>query len=674
MYYHHNIIISHHTLYCTSSLSTLRYISILMYVISRDMIITIFLWSSCRRRVEGGRQPEGRAVLSAVGMWRSFKEFIGLSENRSRSRSRENRGAGGGRSSSSSSGGGGTGGTGGGGRAGEVVDPPIPELPDFWKPIRSQIIACILEFATREELKQLERCQVKRIATCCSLEAARRDRVLSSMVHSARAFASLVTPGTKSEELASPKCVLPSRAAAGDVAGNVVPGLTESALEQIANAIVEKSSVGERFQAFARDDVAEFLTVLNAVCRSSKTVFGRARDQKSANEGTWSRHAVSVIGYAYWRIVSMSQSSRLRTDNGNEKKIANLVPANMTVHRQAHVSALWAAEMIAGSWEKFVERLQHVFLNAEEKDVFLQDRDATDDRPRARNWSFADIRPFVEHRRLVCTISLMQKLADADRCWNDNPMSLTKSLQDMLESEKQDTLPWYGVGSVICYDVWVAMYLHFDRLIPPPTFFQEVSPSSFSEDLVMSIGTWLNTDAQITRKKEEDAATGREEDMKSVPNDGQDKKSDSESQDDVAMSPRSKSRIKKLETLNDSVTTTADEIDNIEKSFNDEAMAAAQYYSTEGPLQSDLVRERATIAKIRLAGFANDLAQVYGNLEKLQFTKVDAIITADLVSGRIDAKQKRKGLTKSISALMERVISLRKQVELERSSGASRKK
>ena len=40
------------------------------------------------------------------------------------------------------------------------------------------------------------------------------------------------------------------------------------------------------------------------------------------------------------------------------------------------------------------------------------------------------------------------------------------------------------------------------------------------------------------------------------------------------------------------------------------------------------------VAEARLASVVDELAQQYGNLEKLLFTKVDAIITADLDSGR----------------------------------------
>jgi len=50
----------------------------------------------------------------------------------------------------------------------------------------------------------------------------------------------------------------------------------------------------------------------------------------------------------------------------------------------------------------------------------------------------------------------------------------------------------------------------------------------------------------------------------------------------------------------------------------------------------------------------------------LQCTKVDAIITADLNSGKTTAKLKRKQLTKNIAALLDNIIALRKKIDSEK--------
>jgi len=46
----------------------------------------------------------------------------------------------------------------------------------------------------------------------------------------------------------------------------------------------------------------------------------------------------------------------------------------------------------------------------------------------------------------------------------------------------------------------------------------------------------------------------------------------------------------------------------------------------------------------------NDLAQLHGNLNKLLATKLDAILTGDLNSGKDDARAKRKELIRKVRA------------------------
>jgi len=45
-----------------------------------------------------------------------------------------------------------------------------------------------------------------------------------------------------------------------------------------------------------------------------------------------------------------------------------------------------------------------------------------------------------------------------------------------------------------------------------------------------------------------------------------------------------------------------------------------------------------------------EIRQIIGNLDKIQSTKVDAVCTAELHSGKADAKDTRKGLNKRIDA------------------------
>jgi len=49
------------------------------------------------------------------------------------------------------------------------------------------------------------------------------------------------------------------------------------------------------------------------------------------------------------------------------------------------------------------------------------------------------------------------------------------------------------------------------------------------------------------------------------------------------------------------------------------------------------------------------LAQLHGNANKLLATRIDAILTSELVSGRDDARAKRKALIKQVEKLIETV-------------------
>lgn len=55
------------------------------------------------------------------------------------------------------------------------------------------------------------------------------------------------------------------------------------------------------------------------------------------------------------------------------------------------------------------------------------------------------------------------------------------------------------------------------------------------------------------------------------------------------------------------------------------------------------------------------LAQIAGNIDKLQFNKLDAIQTTDLNSGKEIARTQRKGLNQSLDALQQRVQKLYKE-------------
>ena len=54
----------------------------------------------------------------------------------------------------------------------------------------------------------------------------------------------------------------------------------------------------------------------------------------------------------------------------------------------------------------------------------------------------------------------------------------------------------------------------------------------------------------------------------------------------------------------------------------------------------------------------NDCAQMIGNLDKLQYEQIDAVITAELKSGKHDAKELRKSLNQRCEKIRSRLLKL----------------
>lgn len=74
-------------------------------------------------------------------------------------------------------------------------------------------------------------------------------------------------------------------------------------------------------------------------------------------------------------------------------------------------------------------------------------------------------------------------------------------------------------------------------------------------------------------------------------------------------------------------------------------------------------------------GLRNELAQLHGNANKLLATKLDAILTGELNSGRDCARAKRKALIKTTESLIERVEVFVKQFDsLKKEEEQQRKK
>ena len=82
-----------------------------------------------------------------------------------------------------------------------------------------------------------------------------------------------------------------------------------------------------------------------------------------------------------------------------------------------------------------------------------------------------------------------------------------------------------------------------------------------------------------------------------------------------------------------------------------------------------------TASPAQLSLVQDALAQCYGDLEKLQYTEIDSVITGDLSTGKADAKTLRKSLSKRtgnmltiVAQLVEKIKS-RRRAEREQSKG-----
>jgi len=100
------------------------------------------------------------------------------------------------------------------------------------------------------------------------------------------------------------------------------------------------------------------------------------------------------------------------------------------------------------------------------------------------------------------------------------------------------------------------------------------------------------------------------------------------------LSPRSVSALAKLEDY-------AHDADALEKLLAGVELCLQDYPRTP---------------RARLLEAKDQIAQMNGNLEKLQYNGVDSIITAELESGKEKAKEKRKALNQRCDSLRERIL------------------
>ena len=108
-------------------------------------------------------------------------------------------------------------------------------------------------------------------------------------------------------------------------------------------------------------------------------------------------------------------------------------------------------------------------------------------------------------------------------------------------------------------------------------------------------------------------------------------------------SVESDKRIEKLMLLTDKVDTIEHKFNGFRQAVSDGTASAAQ-----------------------LSTIQDALAQEYGHLEKLQFNEIDAVITGDLTTGKDDARQMRKALSKRTGRMLSELEKLVGEVKRKR--------
>jgi hypothetical protein len=532
-----------------------------------------------------------------------------------------------------------------------VVSPPLPPLPDFFQPFSDTIVRTIFIYANRSTLRQVSRCQTNRLALLSLMEISSRDNIAEECSKRSDIFKTYV---------------------ASDSLGRAFTPTQETGVQENTLRKICKQS---EFTGFSEHS-AEYLTTLNALAHSLL----KARIQPTSLIGINEDHSydqiVVLVGYAYGRLI------------GLHNNVSALSLAGAGVHHQAHAAALKAVDIATGDWSTFL--VQSCPLET-------QNRDAT------------AILPYLEHRRLECGEQLDVVLSDAHLKWHNMNVQggeeeQRKSSVCMLQHPKESM--WYDIGYFIVCNVWQALYIHLEDLLTVGTTkYQMLNDSIVSKIVGITHATKRETESKGKQRSKTRKNTAVETKHNVAPSTGSEKEEVCSSPDAVTAataataatvdasvdapvdapvdatptlaaptpphSPRSNQRLKELMALDATVDTVSIMVDQIRNGLEYELQAKHELYAEhDALLQStkniSFVPYRKEVAKFRYIDWVDSLAQMYGKLERLQCTKVDAIITADLNSGKTTAKLKRKQLTKNIAALLDNIIALRKKIDSEK--------
>ena len=528
----------------------------------------------------------------------------------------------------------------------------IPALPDFFSPFSDDVVVHILQNCNRSALRQLSRCRTNRLALASLLEISKRDAVSDVCAHRAGTFKNFVVGDSLARVFTSGTMELVLERSLHKMSGSFK---TNSSGTSTSTSTSNTSNTN--YFVGLSEDVAEYLTTLNTLSKSMH--------QEQVPDGAAAlayERAVALAGYAYGRLVCIT----------GEKSALLVEEHGAHCHQAAHVAALQAVDVATGNWSTFLSQSCPLESRNREAEAVLE---------------------YLEHRRLECATQLDAAVSNASIEWNklEQTSKEEQRKHDVCILNSPTTSVWYPVGYVIVHDIWQMLYVHLENLLTVGTAkYQTLNDGTIWKIQRTSIKNAIKDTtfrAQCT-KPQMGGATGitveqETNGLKPLMAAEAKGKEEAEVQVEVQVeveavtpnktpnSPKSRQRLQQLSSLNTHVEDISCQIQAISRAVDYERTAFTMYAEHDALLQRpdvSFIPARKEISALRLVNWTDALAQMYGDLERLQCTKVDAIITADLNSGRNEAKEMRKKLTKGISSLLDGVVVLRKTVDLERSN------
>ena len=240
---------------------------------------------------------------------------------------------------------------------------------------------------------------------------------------------------------------------------------------------------------------------------------------------------------------------------------------------------------------------------------------------------------FFELRRIEVQNQLDVLIDNANSAWET--LNTEKQLEFMmrLSISAPSACPWYECGNKLTENVWRAVARNVDVFAP--------RRSSKIRDPANAGRSYRRLlDCTLISHIEENNRFAALKNTATIAEDMVDL--------DVELSSKSRARWEKLSSLQTRIREVESAVSICSELIRDKAIDPHDWEKFGTPFVaacSALIGEQLLVA-------SGDLAQSYGTLEKIQFHGLDAVITADLESGRAAVKQRKKALAKCVTSLL----------------------